>query len=89
MWVRIIHLTMPPTRYISELKYAPTHDTFPSFFLKIDKTPGAYSLQIYDYLSQTQRETKAFLQIARHTLKDHQFLTGSEVIACSSSSSDR
>ena len=30
--------------------------TFPSF-LEIDKTAGAYSLQIYDYLSQIQRET--------------------------------
>ena len=30
------------------------------------KTVGAYSLQIYDYLSQIQRETKAFLLIARH-----------------------
>ena len=25
VWVRIIHLTMAPTRHISELKYAPTH----------------------------------------------------------------
>ena len=35
-------------------------------FLEIDKTAGAYSLQIYDYLSQIQRETKAFLLIVRH-----------------------
>ena len=37
-----------------------------SVFLKIDKTVGAYSLQIYDYLSQIQREMKAFLLIVRH-----------------------
>ena len=48
MWVRIIHLTMAPTPHISELKYAPTHGTFPSF-LEIYKIEGAYSLQIYDY----------------------------------------
>ena len=31
MWVRIIHLTMAPTRHISELKYVPTvHGTIPS-----------------------------------------------------------
>ena len=65
VWVRIIHLTMSPTRHISELKYAPTHGTF-SGFLKMDKTAGAYSLQIWDYLSQIQRETKAFLLIVRH-----------------------
>ena len=53
------------TLHISELKYAPTHGTFTSF-LEIDKTAGAYSLQIYDYLSQIQRETSTFLQIARH-----------------------
>ena len=41
------------------------NDTFPSFF-EIDKTAGAYSLQISDYLSQIQRETKAFLQIVWH-----------------------
>ena len=34
--------------------------------MEIDKTSGAYSLQIYDYLSQIQRETKAFLLIVRH-----------------------
>ena len=39
VWVRIIHLTM-----------APTHGTFPSF-LEMDKTAGAYSLQIYDYFT--------------------------------------
>ena len=38
-----------------------TH-TFPSF-LEIDKTAVAYSLHIYDYLSQIQRETKVFLLI--------------------------
>ena len=53
------------TLHISELKYAPTHGTFPSF-LEIDTTAGAYSLQICDYLSQIQRETKSFLQIVRH-----------------------
>ena len=49
VWVRIIHLTMAPTWHISELKYAPTHGTFPSF-LEMDKTAGAYALQIYDQL---------------------------------------
>ena len=39
------------TLHISELKYALTHGTFPSF-LEIDKTAGAYSLQVWDYLSQ-------------------------------------
>ena len=63
--VRIIHLTMAATRHISELKYALTHGTFPNF-LEMDKTAGTYSLQIYDYLSQIQRKTKAFLQIVRH-----------------------
>ena len=63
--VHIIHLTMAPTRHISELKYATTHGIFPSF-LEIDKTPCAYSLQIYDYLSQIQLEMKAFLLIVRH-----------------------
>ena len=63
--VRIIHLTMGPTRHISELKYKPKHGTFPSF-LEIDKTAGAYSLHIYAYLSVIQRETKAFLLIVRH-----------------------
>ena len=32
----------------------------------MDKTAGAYSLQMYDYLSQIQRNTKAFLLIVRH-----------------------
>ena len=50
--VRIIHLTMAPTRHISELKYTPTHFTFPKI-LEIDKT----------------------------ALKDHQYLTSSDVIA--------
>ena len=56
------------SRHISELKYAPTHGTFPSF-LEIDKTVGAYSLQIYDYLRQItriKRKTKAFRLIVRH-----------------------
>ena len=35
-------------------------------FLKMEKTSGAYSLQIYDYLSQVQRKAKAFLLIVRH-----------------------
>ena len=38
------------------------------------KTAGAYSLRIYNNLSQIQHETKAFLLIVRHTLKD-QYLT--------------
>ena len=54
-----------PTRHISELKYPPTHGKFPSF-LEMDKTAGANSLQIYDYFSQIQPETKAFLLIVRH-----------------------
>ena len=45
VWVRIIPLTMAPTRHISELIYAPTHGTFPSFW-EMDKTGDAYSLQI-------------------------------------------
>ena len=69
MWVRIIHLTMSPTRHISEWKYAPTHGTFLSFF-EMDKTAYAYSLQIYDYLSQIQRNTKAFLLIVRHNTEE-------------------
>ena len=53
------------TLRISELKYAPTHCTFPSFG-EIYKTVGAYSFQIYDYLNQIQRETKAFQIKIRH-----------------------
>ena len=60
------------TLHISELKYALTHGTFPSF-LEIDKTAGAYSLQIYDYLSQIQLETKAFLLIVRHNTEEPPF----------------
>ena len=41
------------------------HGTLP-IFLEIDKTAGANSLQIYDYLSQIQRETKVFLLLVRH-----------------------
>ena len=52
------------TQHISKLKYALPHGTFPSF-LEIDKTAGADSLQIYDYLSQIQRETKVFRLIVR------------------------
>ena len=65
VWVRIIHLTKAPTRHISELKYAPTHGTFPSF-LEMDTTAGAYSLQIYDNLRQIQSETKSFRLMVRH-----------------------
>ena len=65
VWVHIIHLTMAPTRHISELQYSPTHGTF-KIFLEIDKTAGAYSLQIYDFLIQIRRETKEFLLIVRH-----------------------
>ena len=88
VWVSIINLTMAPTRHISELKYAPTHGIFPCF-LEMDKTAGAYSLHIYDYLSQIQRKTKAFLLIVNTTAKDRQYLTGSDVIECHFSSSDR
>ena len=56
----------PWQRVNFRVKYAPTHGTFPSF-LEIDKTAGAYSLQIYDYISQIQAFlTKAFLLIVRH-----------------------
>ena len=41
---------------------ASTHGTFPSF-LEMEKTAGASSLEIYDYLRQIQRETMAFLLI--------------------------
>ena len=87
VWVRIIHLTMAPTLHIFELKYAPTHGTFPSF-LEMDKTAGAYSLQIYNYLNRIQLKTKAFLLIIGHNSEDCQYLTGSDVIECSFSSSD-
>ena len=60
------------TLHISELKYVPTHGTFPSF-LVVDKTAGAYSLQIYDYLSQIQRETNAFLLLVRHNTEGPPF----------------
>ena len=60
------------TLHISDLKYAPTHGTFPSF-LEIDKTAGAYWLQIYDYLSQIQRETYAFLLIVWHNTEGPPF----------------
>ena len=43
----------------------PTHVTFPSF-VEMDYNALAFSLQIYDYLCQIQRETKAFLLIVRH-----------------------
>ena len=43
-----------------------THTRHISDFLKMDKTAGAYSLQIYDYLSKIQREKKAFLLVVRH-----------------------
>ena len=49
------------TRHISE------------FCLKIGETAGAYSLQICDYLSQIQRETKAFLLIVRHNTEGPPF----------------
>ena len=60
------------TLHILELKYALTHGTFPSFF-EIDKTGGACSLQIYDYLSKIQHKTKAFLLIVRHNTEGPTF----------------
>ena len=36
------------------------------FFFEMDKTADAYSLAIYDYLSQIHSKTKAFLIIVRH-----------------------
>ena len=53
------------TLHISELKYGLKHGTFTSL-LEIYKTARAYSLQIYNYLSKIQRDTKAFLLIVRH-----------------------
>ena len=38
----------------------------------MDKTAVAYSLQIYDYLSQIQREMKAFLLIVIHNTDGQQ-----------------
>ena len=58
--------------HISELKYALTQGTFPSFG-EIAKTAGAYSLQIYDYLSQIQRETKAFRLTIRNNTEGPPF----------------
>ena len=55
VWVRIIHLTMAPTRHISELKYVPTLDTFPSF-LEMHKTAGDYSLQLRLFKKNTARD---------------------------------
>ena len=49
----------------------PTRHT--SSFLEIDKTAGAYLLLIYDYLSQIQGETKAFLLIVRHNTEGPPF----------------
>ena len=49
-----------PTRHISE-------------FLEIYKTAGAYSLQIYHYLSQIQRETKSFRLIVKHNTEGPPF----------------
>ena len=63
--MRINPLTMAPTRHNSELKYAQTHGTFPSFF-EMDKTASEYSQHIYDYLNQIHPETKAFLLIVRN-----------------------
>ena len=60
------------TLHISELKYPSTHGIFPRF-LEIDKTAGAYSLHIYDYLSQIQRETNAFMLIVRHNTEGPTF----------------
>ena len=70
-WVLFItpfHYTM----HISELKYAPKLGKFPSF-LEINKTPGAYSLQIYNYLSHKQRETNAFQLRVRHNTEGPPF----------------
>ena len=75
------------TLHISELKYAATHSTFLSF-LEIHKAAGAYSLQIYNYLSQIQRKTKAFLLIVRHNTEGQPFSAWQAVIACSFSLSD-
>ena len=43
-----------------------THTAYFRVFLEMDKTAGAHSIQIYDYLSQIQRKTKAFLLIVGH-----------------------
>ena len=59
------------TLHISEFKYALTHGTFPIFFGNWQNR--AYSLQIYDYLRQIQRETKAFRLIVRHNTEGPPF----------------
>ena len=68
VWVRILTLKYA----VCELIIRTQHGTLPSF-LEIDKTAGAYSLQIYDYLSQIQSETKAFLLIVRHNTEGPPF----------------
>ena len=60
------------TLHISELKYAPTHGTFPSIFWKLTKLQ-VLSLQICFYLSQKQCETKAFPLIVRHNTEGPPF----------------
>ena len=70
---------------------APTHGTFPRF-LEMEKTAGLYSLQIYDYLSQIQRETMVFLLIVMHNTEGppigNIWLVYTDVIAGSFSSLD-
>ena len=65
-------LTMAPHTEYFRVKIRTHTGTFPSF-LEIDETAGAYSLQIYDYLSQIQRETNAFLLIVRHNTEGPPF----------------
>ena len=48
---------------------AATHGAFPSF-LEMEKIAREHSLKIYDYLSQIQREMKAFLLIVRHNTEE-------------------
>ena len=76
VWVRIIHLTNGTHTAHFRVKIRThtahfrvkirTHTRHISSFFEMDKTAGAYSLQLYDYLSQIQLETKEFLLIVRH-----------------------
>ena len=60
VWCHGLMNSTQPTRHTSE-------------FFGNDKTAGAYSLQICDYLRQIQLETKAFLLIVRHNTEGPPF----------------
>ena len=78
LWVSILTLKYAVSGAMIKWIIRTQHGTLPSV-LEIDKTAGANSLQIFDYLNQIQRETNSFLIIARHC---------SDVIASSFSSLD-